>query len=329
MLTGLPDIQKRRDLLDQLGICPACLARSIHSQDHNGQPCEMLNATSIRFLKCTEPGCRVRGVLCTEHKTQNSSLLSLETERISRISSLANVCFIAVNQRIERIGKQNFVGFTKAYGTTTKNHIYGDVVDLCNSVPTVREIQGGEPHFLLFLMKGLDNSSVVTIFDTAASYSLFKEDILGTKIKATPVSNQNGDLEERVGGIGGSVTARNYLALLPVLGGFGEHEHQLTVCQSVQNIVSLKTVDTSGLAQEILDHHPEAGLPQDFRLPNFAPLGDTLEVEALIGLADFAIFPKIVFETSLGVNIYKVPIQAAQGQPQFCFGGNICRVKRN
>ena len=117
-------------------------------------------------------------------------------ERISRISSLANVCFIAVNQRIERIGKQNFVGFTKAYGTTTKNHIYGDVVDLCNSVPTVREIQGGEPHFLLFLMKGLDNSSVVsvvTIFDTAASYSLFKEDILGTKIKATPVSNQNGD----------------------------------------------------------------------------------------------------------------------------------------
>ena len=77
------------------------------------------------------------------------------------------------------------------------------------------------------------------------------------------------------------------------------------------------------LAQEILDHHPEAGLPQDFRLPNFAPLGDTLEVEALIGLADFAIFPKIVFETSLGVNIYKVPIQAAQGQPRFCFGGNI------
>ena len=169
-------------------------------------------------------------------------------ERISRISSLANVCFIAVNQRIERIGKQNFVGFTKAYGTTTKNHIYGDVVDLCNSVPTVREIQGGEPHFLLFLMKGLDNSSVVsvvTIFDTAASYSLFKEDILGTKIKATPVSNQNGDLEERVGGIGGSVTARNYLALLPVLGGFGEHEHQLTVCQSVQNIVSLKNYPTT------------------------------------------------------------------------------------
>ena len=77
------------------------------------------------------------------------------------------------------------------------------------------------------------------------------------------------------------------------------------------------------LAQEILDHHPEAGLPQDFRLPNFAPLGDTLEVEALIGLSEFAIFPKIVFETSLGVNIYKVPIQAAQGQPRFCFGGNI------
>lgn len=71
------------------------------------------------------------------------------------------------------------------------------------------------------------------------------------------------------------------------------------------------------LAQEILDHHPEAGLPQDFRLPNFAPLGDTLEVEALIGLSDFAIFPKIVFETSLGINIYEVPIQAAQGQPRF------------
>ena len=59
------------------------------------------------------------------------------------------------------------------------------------------------------------------------------------------------------------------------------------------------------------------------RLPNFAPLGDTLEVEALIGLSDFAIFPKIVFETSLGANIYKVPIQAAQGQQRFCFGGNI------
>ena len=69
--------------------------------------------------------------------------------------------------------------------------------------------------------------------------------------------------------------------------------------------------------------------PKTSSVPNFAPLGDTLEVEALIGLSDFAIFPKIVFETSLGVNIYKVPIQAAQGQPQFCFGGNICRVKRN
>ena len=60
--------------------------------------------------------------------------------------------------------------------------------------------------------------------------------------------------------------------------------NEIFKCQSVQNIVSLKTVDTSGLAQEILDHHPEAGLPQDFRLPNFAPLGDTLEV--LIGLSD-------------------------------------------
>ena len=63
--------------------------------------------------------------------------------------------------------------------------------------------------------------------------------------------------------------------------------------------------------------------PKTSSVPNFAPLGDTLEVEALIGLSDFAIFPKIVFETALGVNIYKVPIQAAQGQPRFCFGGNI------
>ena len=33
--------------------------------------------------------------------------------------------------------------------------------------------------------------------------------------------------------------------------------NEIFKCQSVQNIVSLKTVDTSGLAQEILEHHPE------------------------------------------------------------------------
>ena len=334
-LTDLNTLEDRRKLIDDTSLCAACLSQPLSSPSHGGQACTALMDTKLRFLKCTENSCKLRSVLCVEHKEQNKTYLSGETQRLRQMSM--NLCFVSCSQLVTKTkarypASENWAKphhFEQVASEIPhvlfpgsedkKSHLYESVAELCGAVTKVRELPSGSPHFLLFMMKGLNNTRVSTIFDTAASYSLFKSSVLGSKIRATELPTTPG--EALVGGLGGAQVARNFIALLPL---YGTDDHQMIACQTVPSLVTINTADTHGLEAEIQRSHPEqVELNGHFSLPNFSVYGHSLEIEALIGIADLGLHPRLVLETRLGINIYWTPIQAAQSNSQFCFGGNL------
>ena len=78
-LTSLPNMEERRELLDKLGVCLACLKESTKSPSHNGEVCDALSA--LPALKCRAQGCKLRAIFCEQHKVGNAAILFQEKER--------------------------------------------------------------------------------------------------------------------------------------------------------------------------------------------------------------------------------------------------------
>ena len=139
----LGNIEERRALLDKTRICPACLTQSIDASSHKGEPCNILTDTVMRFLKCMHPSCKIRSVLCVEHKAENMTLLQDEAERTRRFN--ISLCFLSINEGLRTMSlfttgcNQTTLEATRTEPTTVwdqqpRQHLYNTVNELCLSL---------------------------------------------------------------------------------------------------------------------------------------------------------------------------------------------------
>ena len=348
VLTAHGQIEERAAVLDAANICKGCMIKSLSDESHKGKMCTKLREEPNVKFKCAQADCDARAVLCAEHKDQNQLHLSDKSRSAAKLS--INLAFVAASQTISQVKQLSYPVFeptrqqiaevlnessgiipprsyeqTALVNTVKRNHqtdhLYSNLEELIGSThEKIRDLPRGSPAFLMFMMKGEDNQAIMTIFDTAASYSLLRDDVLGQKIKATEI---NKNQLSAVGGIGGTQKVKNYLAVLPLC---GTTDRQMISCQSVPKIVDIDTADTAGVINEVRNLHP-GSLPKGADVFNFSSLGPRVPIEALIGLHDMSLQPKLILETQLGVNIYWVPIEAAPGFTQFCIGGNVPNLK--
>ena len=176
-------------------------------------------------------------------------------------------------------------------------------------------------HFQLFLMQGKDpKRPIVVCFDTASAYTILTEHAVQEKLGGNLAYLPGTSL---VSGIGGEKTTRNLYCGFPLnpelAGGYAA---KIMSCLLVDSIVEIDTVDITGI-EEFLKSNYADQLPDDFTLFNFRDLGSKIHIDCLVGIDDIKCHPRLILTTSEGLNVYQVPIQAAEKGSQYCIGGNV------
>ena len=321
-LVGLPSMRDRVDLLNKLGICLACIKSRLSDPSHNGDICDL----PFPGLLCSEPRCKIRYTLCTEHKGNNKNQLDYITQLYNKMG--VNMSFLHTIEKTVGEAEQQ-PSILLSNDQNYENPSYWEVEQLLESIESgVKPMNDGSPHFILFRMQGLQGRPVVIAYDTCAAFSIFRRDVLGSSIAAVEMETH---YKHYVKGIGGRQESKLFCALIPLA---ESNKHQMISCHSVDEITEIRTQDISQVIDFItmnqnLEHlttHPTindelmASIQGCF---NFAELGEFIRVDGLIGMNDFTLAPKLALETSIGVNFYKMPIKAFANGPRICLGGSI------
>ena len=321
-IAGLPDMKSRVELLNKLNICLACIKSRLSEQDHNGNTCDL----PFPGLRCSVPGCKIRYTLCLEHKADNEGQLDYIAQLYKKMG--VNMSFMHTIEtaiEIESVDPNILLSNDR----DLENTDYGEIECLLESISDgVIPMNDGSPHFILYRMQGLEGQPVLIAYDTCAAFSIFRRDILGKSIAAVEMDTSS---EHYVKGIGGRKRSKLFCALIPLE---GQTKHQMISCHSVEEITEIRTQDISQVidfitmdgSAEQLKTEPainESLLGEIRGCFNFADLGEFITVDGLIGINDYALAPKLVLETSIGVSFYRPPIKAFANGPKICIGGSI------
>ena len=278
-------------------------------------------------LICTVPGCKIKYSLCVDHKSSNSSLLDYITKLYEKPG--LNVSFMHTIETLnnEETGQPSILIANKP---NMERPNYCNIKDLLDSVDTgIQPMVEGFPHFILFRMQGLQNQPLTIAYDTCAAVSIFRRDVLGTSIAAVEIETSS---KHFVKGIGGRQKSALFCALIPLEEG---NKHQLISCHSVEEITEIRTHDISQIIDFVTHNQKETSLTREQRpinesmiseirsCFNFADLGETIQIDGLIGINDFLIAPKLILETKIGINFYSVPIKPFGGGSKICLGGSV------
>ena len=278
-------------------------------------------------LICTVPGCKIKYSLCVDHKSSNSSLLDYITKLYEKPG--LNVSFMHTIETLnnEETGQPSILIANKP---NMERPNYCNIKDLLDSVDTgIQPMVEGFPHFILFRMQGLQNQPLTIAYDTCAAVSIFRRDVLGTSIAAVEIETSS---KHFVRGIGGRQESALFCALIPLEEG---NKHQLISCHSVEEITEIRTHDISQIIDFVTHNQKETSLTREQRpinesmiseirsCFNFADLGETIQIDGLIGINDFLIAPKLILETKIGIHFYSVPIKPFRGGSKICLGGSV------
>ena len=320
------DVTAKADFLDKITVCKSCLRAYTHTTFHPGPTCELKN---LWQFKCSSDECMLRVTTCKEHLPQNRAKL----ERLKVIYSMRDqaICFLSScdNWRQEIMSLRSNLHMNLEYmkeGVETLSqpnvlltmnnpnlpYLCSDPSELpkLTSKP-VRSEKEGTPTFLVFKLQGEDGSALSVMFDTGASFSLFRTDVMGRSLIASRVQDDRPDV---VAGIGGLRQVENWKCLLPLA---EDSSYQVVSAQSVDSIISVKAVDLKPSLRYIKKIHSPA-----LDAIQIQDLEDT-DISGLIGVKSSALQPKLITMTSLGVGLYKICLKAANNEPQYALGGNI------
>ena len=320
------DITAKADFLDKITICKSCLRSYTYTAFHPGPTCDLKNLWQFR---CSSEGCMLRITTCKEHLPQNKPKL----DRLKVFHSMRDqaICFLSScdNWRQEIISLKSDLRINLDYmkeGVKTLSqpsilltmdnpnlpYFCSDPSELpkLTSKPVHSEKEG-TPTFLVFKLKGEDGSALSVMFDTGASFSLFRTDVMGRSLIASRVKD---DRPNVVAGIGGLRQVENWKCLLPLA---EDSSYQVVSAQSVDSIISVKAVDLKPSLSYIKKIHSPA-----LDAIEVQDLEDT-EISGLIGVKSSALQPKLITMTNLGVGLYKICLKAADNEPQYALGGNI------
>ena len=202
------------------------------------------------------------------------------------------------------------------------SNLFTGVKDLLENTPHPFIPANENPHhFILFQMEGRSPDKPLTVcFDTASAYTLMTEEAINDKIGGSPVQIPG---TSTISGIGGDREASNFFCSLPLnenmSGGFAA---KIASCLTISDIIKIDSVDIGQLVDQLKMEYGEQ-LPTDFDLHNFNDLGPRLELDILIGIQEIQIFPQLILTTKEGLNIYRVPLKAANNGPKYCIGGSL------
>ena len=320
------NVTKKAELLDKLRICKSCLRSYTHTSFHPGPTCDLRN---LNVLRCTSEGCPLRVTTCTDHLSQNREKLDHVKSYYSTKDQ--SICFLSScdSWRQEIISLRSDLKIDLKYmreGAVTMSQSSilltmsnPDLPYLCSDpteLPklTNKVVHGekeGTPTFLVFKLQGEDGTPLSVMFDTGASFSLFRTDVMGKSLIASRVQDDRPDI---VAGIGGLRQVENWKCLLPLA---KDNSYQVVSAQSVDSIISVRAVDLNPSLTYIKKVHSP-----DLDFIEVQQLEDT-EIAGLIGVKSSALQPKLITMTSLGVGLYEICLKAAKGEPQYALGGNI------
>ena len=136
-MTKLQSMEARVAMLDQWGICKACLNSSINNApSHTGNHCRALDRPNTQHLKCAQADCPIRYTLCLEHRSQNQEKINIYINHTQQQSKI-NICMAAemngiINQsRTERTQHDAVCGLLRHYSTLNRVPT-GGLIATCN-----------------------------------------------------------------------------------------------------------------------------------------------------------------------------------------------------
>ena len=324
-ISSLNSIEERSDMLNQYGICPACLNGVLSDDRHKGEICKALEYPNMQVLKCHHVGCRRRWALCAAHKKDNSQKLANYKESVQKhlqmnLSLITTVSLGEGNSRPNMPPIEN-VNLNSSLDALPPR-VYSEIQELIHSAKTpILHVNENSYSFMLYLMQGKTHKTPVVIcFDTGSAFTLIREDVLEQKIRG-PIVKLPGS--SSVIGIGGKQSADNYYCSIALEADEAEgFSSKIVSCLSVKQIVDIDTMDTTKLVK-YLKRHYQNQLPADFDLYNFGTLGTRIKLDALVGIQELNIWPKLIFRTPCGLCIFRVPISPAEGVAPYCVGGTL------
>ena len=317
------------ELLDKIRVCKSCLKSITFTSFHPSASCQFLKSKNLQHLMCIDKSCLFRVTTCMDHLHQNRS--KLETLKNYYSTRDQTFCFLAsCNTWMQEIVtirndlKSNLSDMKISKEVLHQPSLFLSMSDchlpyLCedpSKLPMltskqVFEEKDGTPTFLVFNLQGEGNTKLSVMFDTGASFSLFRTDVMGKSLIASEIHEGR---PKRVKGIGGLKEVRNWKCLLPLAEG---NSYQAVSAQTVESILSVETVDLRPSLEYIKAiHAPDL---ETLAVQNL--VGS--EIAGLIGVKSSVLQPKLVVMTSLGVGLYKIKLKAFGDESQYALGGNI------
>ena len=324
-ISSLNSIEERSDMLRQHNICPACLNGVLSDDRHKGEICKVLEYPNMQVLKCHHVGCRRRWALCVTHKKDNSQKLTNYKESVQKHLQM-NLSLITTVSLGEGCSEPNVPPMENVNLNSNLDvlppRVYSEIQELIHSAKTpILHVNENSYSFMLYLMQGkTQETPVVICFDTGSAFTLIREDVLEQKIRG-PIVKLPGS--SSVIGIGGKQSADNYYCSIALEADEAEgFSSKIVSCLSVKQIVDIDTMDTTKLVRYLKKNYQDQ-LPEDFDLYNFGTLGSRIKLDALVGIQELNIWPKLIFRTPCGLCIFRVPISPAEGVAPYCVGGTL------
>ena len=324
-LVSMASMEERCSTLERSDICLACLNGRLSDHRHSGRICNSLDLPGMHILKCYHVGCKKRWTLCVTHKQDNAQNIAnykRNTQEHLQINlSLITTVTVGDSVAADQGDAEDSVNLNTNLSSLPPR-VYSGIQDLVNSSKTpILHINENSYTFMIYLMQGKDEANpVVVCFDTGSAFTLIRQDALENKIQGPTVKLPG---SSSVIGIGGKQPADNYYCSVPLdeeeAGGFSS---KIISCLSVSQIVEIDTVDTAKLGRYLKRKYQDQ-LPPDFDLFNFRSLGNRIKLDALIGVQELQIYPKLILQTPCGLCVYKVPIIPAQGASPYCIAGSL------
>ena len=323
------DVASKADHLDKIRVCRACLKRSSYTNLHPGSSCDLLRSKGLNHLRCTVDSCNFRVTTCRDHLTQNKE--KLENMKAYYATKDQAICFLSScddwRQKVVTIRKElrdNLTHMKESVETMKHPSLllsasHPNLPFLCRNPSELPSLTNkkvineteGTPAFLVFRLQGEDGQALPIMFDSGASFSLFRTDVMGRSLIAAEVEDDTSGI---IVGIGGTKQVRSWKCLLPLAEG---NSYQVVSAQSLESILTVNAVDLMPSLSYMKRIH--------------APSLDTLEVQTLkdadiaglIGVKSSILQPKLITMSTLGVGLYKICLKAAFGESQYALGGNI------
>ena len=315
VLTKFPTIEEREHELSKARICLSCLNGQIDDNTHRGQHCTITRKFIV--LKCAERDCSSRYDICGKHVQKNkvrlqvlkNSLPELALSVPSLITS-PEPSYLASNSNSRQVLCSEPRSYTELG--------LPELMELSKS-PIMMNPETSA-HFMLQLVHPKEGGEpALCVFDTGSLTTLATHKTVSSKLYSSPIDGGGSNIQ----GLGGTMHADpHFLSISLDPTEASGHSSKVTTCLSVSKIITIQPLDTSEVEQYLKDNYDHL-LPKDFRLYNFGSLGQTLNVDMLLGVSDLAIFPRLLFSTSCGLHVYKSPLLPAPGTSPYIIAGRL------